>query len=580
MPGRPADIEQLRRQYLESEQRFRKLLESLPRVAVQGYDRERRVIYWNAASERLYGYSEQDAMGQRLEDLIIPAPMRGDVVAAHSAWIERGEEIPAAELELRHRSGAPVPVFSHHVMLGEHSEQPVMFCIDVDLGEQHRAWRDLEQARHVDQLTRLPNRQAFERDLAQLLDRSAQHGRRLALLYIDIDQFSAVNEALGRRHGDRLLQGIAGRLRDQQRGEDLLARTSTDEFVLAFADVHAGCAIDALVDRVQAALRRPLSIDGHDTRLSAGIGVTVYPDDLGSAADLLRNAEVACHQAKQRGQRAVQYFEHTFRHRLATQHRVQEELEQALERGELALHYQPQVAAESGRICAMEALLRWTRHNREPVSPAEFIPVAERSDLIQRLGAWVLEEACRQLASWRRVGLSPPRIDINLSAREVHDPHTASHFHRCLQRHGLGPGDIGIELTESVLIDAAPEVLESLRWLHDSGVPIALDDFGTGFSSLSYLSSFPVTSLKIDRSFVSGALVDDSERAVMEVAVILGQRLDLQVVAEGVETEEQLQLLRRLRCELIQGFHLYRPMPADAMTLLLQQQRDIPDAQP
>ncbi|MCE8041696.1 EAL domain-containing protein [Halomonas daqingensis] len=555
----------VRQQYLESEQRFRALLESLPKVAVQGYDRDRRVIYWNEASTRLYGYTSDEALGGLLEELIIPDFMREGVIHAHRAWIQDGIEIPPEELELKHKSGELVPVFSHHVMLKEHTEDPLMFCVDVDLSDQKQAHRELEFATRYDRLTQLPNRQTFESDLEYLLDGVRRRGVGLALLYLDIDYFVEINDALGYEQGDQLLVELSRRLRNALRSTDLLSRVSSDEFVLAFPGLHREEDVLQVVNKIHDLFKQPFGLDGHERRVSASIGVCLFPDNGGNARELIRNADVAKNRAKLEGRGSIRFFHQHLHDELVREHRLAENLEHALSAGELSLHYQPQVSAVSGRIENLEALLRWELPGGVAVPPHEFIRVAERSGLIHRLGDWVIEEACRQRTQWRAAGVPLERIDINVSGRQLSRPDFFGRLRQCLSRHGLGPREIGIELTENVLIEADERILEGLWGLYHLGFRIAIDDFGTGFSSLSYLKRFPVTALKIDRTFVRDAPGEPKDRAIMEAAVFIGHRLGLEVVAEGVEDERQLELIREMKCDLVQGYYFYRPMPA-AMT--------------
>lgn len=565
----PGSIERVRQQYLESEQRFRALLESLPKVAVQGYDRDRRVIYWNEASTRLYGYAPEEALGRLLEELIIPDFMREGVVQAHRAWVHQGIEIPAEELELRHKSGELVPVFSHHVMLQEHTDDPLMFCVDVDLSGQKQAHRDLEFATRHDRLTQLPNRQTFETDLDHVLEGIRRRGIGLALIYLDIDRFVEINDALGYEHGDQLLVELTHRLRDELRSTDLLSRVSSDEFVLAFPGLHREEDVLQVINKIQGLFRLPFGLEGRERRISASIGVSLFPDNGSGARELIRNADVAKNRAKLEGRGGVRFFHQRLHDELVREHRLAESLERALDADELALHYQPQVSVVSGQIENLEALLRWEPPGGPAVSPYEFIPVAERSGLIHRLGDWVMDEACRQRAKWRDAGVPLERIDINISGRQLSKSDIFERLNECLLRHRLGPREIGIELTENVLIEADERILDGLWKLYHRGFRIAIDDFGTGYSSLSYLKRFPVTALKIDRSFVRDAPGEPKDRAIMEATVFIGHRLGLEVVAEGVENGEQLELIREMRCDLVQGYYFYRPLSAAKMERVL-----------
>ncbi|MFC3283772.1 putative bifunctional diguanylate cyclase/phosphodiesterase [Litchfieldella rifensis] len=563
------ELQAAQRRHSESEQRFRALLESLPKVAVQGYDRERRVIYWNEASTRLYGYLPEEVQGSLLEDLIIPDDMRDGVIAGHRAWVEHGIEIPASELELKHKSGAPVSVFSHHVMLGEHTEDPLMFCVDVDLSDQKQARRDLDFVTRFDSLTHLPNRQTFEADVEVLLGECHDQNRFLAVVFVDLDRFAEINDAQGYEQGDALLSLVAKRLRRCQRSSDLLSRFGSDEFVMAFPHLKADYDVMQLIDKVIDTFGQPFVLGQRELHVTASIGVSLYPDNGSTARELIHNADVAKNRAKLSGPNRYWFFNRQIHDELIHQHQLAERLQNALRDGELALYYQPQVAAGSGRIENLEALLRWFPKEGGAVSPGEFIAVAERSNLIHRLGDWVLCEACRQKAQWKAMGLGDYRIDINFSGKQVTQVETFKRLEACMEEYELSPRDIGIELTENVLIEADDQVLDTLRRLYHRGMKIAIDDFGTGYSSLSYLKQFPVTALKIDRSFVRDAPSNPSDQAIMAATVFIGHRLGLEVVAEGVENEEQLELVRELGCDLVQGYYHFKPMSATDTQKLL-----------
>ncbi len=557
------DLERVQRHYSESEQRFRALLESLPKVAVQGYDRDRRVIYWNSASTELYGYTRHEAQGQLLEDLIIPSEMRYGVIDAHRAWVQEGIEIPATELELKRKFGEPVSVFSHHVMLGEHTEEPLMFCIDVDLSDQKQARRDLDFVTRFDSLTMLPNRGTFATQLNECLANAGRLGEVVAVVFADIQGFGEINDAEGYELGDRLLVEVAHRLRSCQRSSDLLSRFGGDEFVMAFPHLEAGSNAMPLVEKVLSAFEEPFDIGLGELHVSLKFGVSLYPDNGRSARELIQNADVAKNRAKLATGQAYWLFDQRLHDELIHEYRLVERLQRALRDGELELYYQPQVAATSGRVENLEALVRWFPCEGGSIPPSEFIPVAERSNLIYRIGEWVIHEACRQQAEWKASGLGDCRIDINLSGKQVIQHDVFAYLESCMDQFGLTTRDIGIELTENVLIRADQHILTTLRRLYHRGMKIAIDDFGTGYSSLSYLKQFPITSLKIDRGFLRDAPDEPSDRAIMAAMVFIGHQLGLEVVAEGVENEEQLELVREFGCDLVQGFYYFKPMSAD-----------------
>ncbi|SHF43560.1 PAS domain S-box-containing protein/diguanylate cyclase (GGDEF) domain-containing protein [Modicisalibacter ilicicola DSM 19980] len=565
-PGQPgkalrieSDIEQVKYRHRESEQRFRALLESLPKVAVQGYDKDRRVIYWNEASCRLYGYTRGEATGRLLEELLIPDGMKEHVIAAHRAWVEEGKEITASELELKHKSGAPVAVFSHHVMLGEHTSNPLMFCVDVDLSDQKQAQRELDFVMRFDALTGLPNRQSFEADLATCLDQSPR-GDQLAVIFIGIDRFAEINDAHGYTSADEVLTLIAHRLRRCQRGNDLLARFGGDEFVMALPALKSSNDVLAQVEGIHQALSQPLMLREEELYVTSSAGISLFPDNGTTASELIHNAVVAKNRAKLGGRDNDHFFDERFHRDVQRRHELTRRLRNALRHDEFVLHYQPQVAARSGRIESFETLLRWFPEEGPAVSTAELIEVAEYSELIHPLGDWIMLAACRQQASWKARGLGGRRIDINLSGKQLAQEGVLQRLEAHMADHGLTAQDIGIELTENVLIQASDRILAGLNRLYHKGMKIALDDFGTGYSSLSYLKQLPVTSIKIDRTFVRDAPSEPRDRAIMEATVFIGHRLGLEVVAEGVENEAQLELVQEMGCDLVQGYHFFKPM--------------------
>jgi diguanylate cyclase (GGDEF)-like protein/PAS domain S-box-containing protein len=554
----------------ESERRFRELIESLPNVAVQGYDRELRVIYWNAASSRLYGYTEEEALGAQLQDLIIPESMYDCLVEAHHAWLERGQPIPPGELELLHKDGHLLPVFSSHVLLNQDTDNPEMFCIDVDQSEQKRALDKLEHLATYDQLTHLPNRYLLESELSNRIKEAERFGQKLAILFIDLDNFKVINDSMGHEYGDILLLQVAKRLSSQLRKYDTVARFGGDEFVLMMPMIQENSEVAAVAKKIIREFATVFDLKEQEAFVTTSIGISLFPDDGQTTGELLQNADAAMYRAKDAGRNRYQFFTQTMNDELRRYQQIETQLRRALETEVLQLYYQPQVDLRSGKIKSCEALLRWLPEDGEPISPAEFIPVAERSELIIRIGECVINAACRQRAAWKARGLRDFQIDINISGRQFlfHDLYQV--ITKTLQRYGLSPTDIGIELTENVLIKADEKILSDLKRLHQAGMQIAIDDFGTGYSSLSYLKRFPVDNLKIDRAFVRDAPHDSDDRSIMEAIVAVGHRLGMKVVVEGVENQAQHALSIEIGCDLAQGYYFHRPMPAEQLEALLE----------
>lgn len=548
-----------------SERKFYELIESLPMVAVQGYDRNRRVIYWNEASRRLYGYTRQEAQGQLLEELIIPDDMREGVVQAHNNWLENNVSIPAEELELKHKEGYPVPVYSSHVMIKQDTGECEMFCIDISLQEQKKAREELYRNATFDDLTELPNRRFMEAELSVRLDEASRLGRELAVVFIDLDNFKLINDTLGHHHGDRLLKAVADTLRKELRNCDLLSRFGGDEFVLLLFDFDGPEGIHELLRRLIGVLDRGFTLDGDSYQVTASFGVSLFPDNGATITELMGNADAAMYQAKEKGRNSVCFYTPDINDRLIHYQDITSLLRRAIATNTLQLYFQPQIDLLHGSMDSCEALLRCFDKNGKAVSPAEFIPVAEKSGLIHRIGDWVIEAACSQLKEWKGTALENIRVDINLSGRQLNDPNLAEQILQTLHRYELTPAQLGVELTENEVFGGDNGQTKQLERLKHAGVHISIDDFGTGYSSLVYLRKLPVCGIKIDRSFLHYAMENESDMAIMRAIITVGHTLGLSIVVEGVETSEQDQLVKDLGCDLAQGFLYARPMPPAQM---------------
>jgi diguanylate cyclase (GGDEF)-like protein len=400
----------------------------------------------------------------------------------------------------------------------------------------------------------------------------------VGVLFIDLDRFKNVNDSLGHHIGDALLRSVAKRLDDAVRAGDTVSRLGGDEFVVVLNGVKSDEEIPRLIEsRLVPLIREPHHIDGNELHVSCSIGIAVYPDDGSDIDELMRHADVAMYEAKANGRDTVQYFTEDLNLRAQERLHLENSLRHAIERGELCLHYQPRIDAITGALRGVEALLRWHHPDLGWVSPRRFIPIAEECGLILSIGAWVMDEACRQLAIWNGAGVSAAQdrlsVSINVSALQLRDPHLRTAIGASLTRHGVFAGDIELELTESILMESVDSTLRQLQALKELGVVLSIDDFGTGYSSLTYLSRFPIDKLKIDRSFVHDMLDDPSDLAITMAIIGLGQALHLQVVAEGVELPKQAQMLRAAACDELQGYLFARPMPAAEMAEWIAQGR-------
>ena len=421
-----------------------------------------------------------------------------------------------------------------------------------------------------DFLTGLPNRLLLNDRVGQAISIARRHDYEVAVLFLDVDGFKHINDSLGHPAGDKLLKSIAERLLGCVRASDTVSRQGGDEFVVLLSEVEHAEDTAILARRMLAELTKPHAIDQRELHITASIGVSVYPDDGNDAETLIKNADTAMYQAKAKGQQSYQFFKPAMNERAVERQSIEEGLRRALERQELILHYQPKVELSTRRITGAEALIRWNHPTRGLVLPTQFISVAEDCGLIQPIGRWVLREACRQAQAWAEAGLPALTMAVNVSAIEFrHDTFLEGIF-STLSETGLDPHRLELELTESVLVKQAESTASILQALREKGVQVAIDDFGTGYSSLSYLRKFPVDALKIDQSFVRQISNGGDNTIIVTAIIALARSLKLRVVAEGVETAEELAFLRALQCDEVQGYFFGRPVPPDQFAGLLK----------
>jgi diguanylate cyclase (GGDEF)-like protein/PAS domain S-box-containing protein len=425
-----------------------------------------------------------------------------------------------------------------------------------------------------DELTGLANRTLLQEHLAAALTRSHDQ---LAVVLLDIDNFKLVNDSLGHAAGDQLLTQIAPRLRSVLRPLDMIARLSGDEFVVLLGQTGGETAIAGLAERIVAAFEEPFQLEAGEHFASASLGVAIATDDSRTPAGLIRDADAALYRAKARGRACFEVFDQAMRARTVERLSIENDLRRALERDELHVVYQPIVSLQDHSIQLVEALLRWQHPRRGMIAPDTFIPVAEETGMIVAIGRWVLEVACAQASRWQQVGAPSIGVTINLSARQFVQSALVVTVDRTLNETGLDPANLSLEITESVLLEDAERVTATMRGIARLGVRFLLDDFGTGYSSLAYLSDLPINGLKVDRSFVTTLGRDTRTTAITTGIVRMAQALGVDVIAEGVETDAQINALRTLGCELAQGFRLHRPSSAETISTLLKHQRSRPE---
>ncbi|QEQ95547.1 PAS domain S-box protein [Neptunomonas concharum] len=670
---------------LKSEARFRHIFENMPAIAVQGYNNKREVIFWNSASEQLYGYKSKEALGNKLEDLIIPESIRDNVIREVSHWVEGGSVPPASEMVLQRADGSPIPVFSSHIMVSGVQGEPEMYCIDMDLTSQKQAeqrirtlsqaleqspvsviltdtegtivyvngtfervtgytseevigktsrilksghtspvkyqqlWASLTSGEawegefqnskkngeifweyahiapvkndqgaiehylavkqditeqkaqeekilyqaHFDSLTRLPNRFLSLDRLTQMIKESRRSGQKVAVMFLDLDDFKKVNDSLGHEVGDALLEEAAIRLRSTVRDDDVVGRLGGDEFIVLLGQLDDDSVVGTVCAKLLDSFRAPFKVNNRELVSTVSIGVSIYPTDGELPAELLRQADAAMYHSKEQGRNTYNFYTARMNEDVAHRLLIEEQLRGALSRNELSVHYQPLVALDSRSLVGAEALLRWNNPVLGSISPEEFIPIAEKTGIIVSIGRFVLQKALQQNADWKRRYNTPLRIAVNLSPRQFRDDGLLPYIKQVLDETGLSPEHVELEITEGVLMSGHTLIDQALESLNKMGIGISMDDFGTGYSSLSYLRSYPFDTLKVDKSFIQDITVDPADLELVGAAVAMGQGLGLKVIAEGVETEAQYQLLATLGCDYGQGYLFGKPVDAE-----------------
>jgi len=528
-------------------------------------DAERHVLTANQAFSRATGHDLHDMVGDDL-GLILSRPDGSEAQLAALWGDVQRRGTWQGELRVRRRNGTHYPAWLLVSPVRDaRGGMSHLIVTSIDITDRKKSEERIRFLAEHDVLTGLPNRSLCVERLRGSMQRARRDGRRVAVLFIDLDHFKDINDSLGHHIGDAVLRSVARRLTEAVRGGDTVSRLGGDEFVVVLDQIDDAAEATLVVEqRLLPLLRQPHAVDGAELHVAASIGIALFPDDAEDLDALMRHADVAMYQTKAEGRNDVRFFDASMTARAQRRLTIETALRQALARDQFSLHFQPRVAARGRRVVGAEALLRWDRGAEGPaLSPAHFIPVAEQCGLILPIGQWVIEQACRQLAQWRQTGLAPLVLSINLSAVQLRSDALIDGLRESLQRHDVPPGLLELELTESTLMDNAEAVLERLHRIRALGVGLSVDDFGTGYSSLGYLSRLPLQKLKVDRSFVQGMLERPAERAITLSVIGLGHTLGLTVVAEGVESEAQAQALQAAGCDELQGFLFARPLPVD-----------------
>ena len=556
---------------LQSEDHYRRLIDHSPDGVFISC--ENKLVFVNAAGLALLGTKDaRQVLNTPTMDLI-PAEMHEFV--RENLPVEDGPGA-ARRLELRATRLDGLPIDLELAMTRLHYQGTLAVQIIArDITERKRVEERLHQLAYYDALTKLPNRQLFLDCRSQTLKKAKRAKTRVAVLILDLDRFKEVNDTLGHNIGDHLLQEVAVRLIDCVRRCDTVARIGGDEFAIIIPDLKQPEQLETTLQRIQADFVASFTFDAHEIYISPSIGIGIYPTDTTELDLLMQYADMAMHRAKSLGRNTYYFYSPEIGEVVAERHSMESQLRQAIKEQEFELHYQPQVDLETRQIIGVEALIRWHHPQLGWVPPNQFIPLAEETGQIIAIDEWVLQTACKQLCAWQREGLPEIRMAVNISARHFHRPELVQTVASVLKSTGLSPELLEIEITETAAMQNLEQTLEILDQLKDLGIHIAIDDFGIGYSSFIYLKRFPVHTLKIDQAFMRDIITDTDSAVIVEAIIGLTRSLKHKVLAEAVETPEQLAFLQAHGCDLAQGYLFARPMPAEKLEHLLTHQEDL-----
>jgi len=488
---------------------------------------------------------------------------------AKAARQDRKGNLPGNSLLIR-RDGSEIFIEDSVAPIHNHGGQVVgAVTVFRDVSEARGMAEQIAHAAEHDLLTGLPNRLLLNDRIGQAIALANRRGGQVAVLFLDLDGFKHVNDSLGHPMGDKLLQSIARRLLECVRAPDTVSRQGGDEFIVLLQEIRNPEDVAIAAKRLLKSVAETYSMGQHDLHITTSIGVSLYPDDGMDAETLIKNADTAMYQAKENGRQSYRFFKSEMNVKAVERQSIEEDLRRALERKEFTLHYQPKIDLKTGAITGAEALIRWTHPTRGSVPPLVFIPIAEDSGLILPIGAWVMREACRQARAWLDAGLPPMTMAVNVSAIEFRNENFLEDLFATIHEAGLSPNSLELEVTERVLMKQSELAESVLKKLRERGVQVSVDDFGTGYSSLSYLQQFPLDALKIDRSFIRRITANPDETSIVSAIIRMGQSLNLRVIAEGVETAEDLAFLRANGCDEAQGYYFSRPVPPEQFAALL-----------
>jgi diguanylate cyclase (GGDEF)-like protein/PAS domain S-box-containing protein len=551
-----------KRRLIESRQRYQSLMDH-NMDAVCSLNRSGAILEANPSTFSITGYTERELKNLQLVDLLI----MDDVKLVEGTLVSTldGKTKNNIVCQMIHKSGETIHVQLKMIPIVVNQEITGVYSIIRDITEQVRNNEVMKSIAYHDHLTGLPNRSYLKEDIHELVQRAEINAEKFSLMYLDLDRFKVLNDSMGHNVGDLLLKEVAVRLTSLGATNINVYRQGGDEFIIIANNTNR-LQSESLAEKVLDLFKTPFMLTSQEFYVTPSIGISMYPNDGTDGETLIKNADTALYQVKERGRGHFQFYSNDMQKGDSQSMLLETCLRRAIEKDELILYFQPQIDLYTGEINSFEALLRWNCGLLGFVSPADFIPLAEETGLIIPIGEWVIEEVCRQLSEWNKKGYTAINVAINLSARQFQQPNLVELIKGSLEKNNVNPSQLEIEITEGAMQDTRETIL-ILNRLKDLGVQISVDDFGTGYSSLSYLKRFPLNTLKIDQSFVRDVLTDNKDAAITTTIIHLAQSLGFNVIAEGVELDEQAEFLRRMDCQKAQGFLFSKPKPADQIEM-------------
>lgn len=559
----------------KSEEHLREIIDHLP-VMIGARNIAGYYLFANKALAGELGYTPDQMRNLHVRQLLKNSVFDIDTMLQNDYRVIRGnEELDMIEERFVTSAGKELFLQTHIMPLAFYDEK-VALIVSVDITERKNAQAKMEFMAHHDALTGLPNRLQLVERLEHELRRAERHAYFGAVLFIDLDQFKTINDSLGHPVGDRVLEVVAKRLQQSVREEDLVARLSGDEFVVVLTVLDQNIETAALraaeiSEKIRSIISQPYMYDSVELRVTCSVGVVVYPDKNNSVHEILRYADTAMYQVKEKGRDSIEFFNEEMAEKVSRQLTMEGDLHRAMDESQFELYYQPKIDVQSGRVVGAEALLRWNHPTKGMVSPVDFIPVLETSGMIIEVGQWVLEAACKTLVKWNQSGLWKPgmTMSINISPRQFRRAAFVDDVIRAVEKYPIPEASLDMEITEGILIQRVDDAIVTMTTLSERGISFSLDDFGTGYSSISYLKRLPVSTLKIDKGFVRDIIDDRNDRVLVETIITMGRLLDMKLVAEGVEEAEQLAILQTFGCDYYQGYLSSPAVPGAAFEAIL-----------